>query len=187
MRRRAIAAREALDADTRRSATLAMCRALDTLLAQLSPRVLAFCWPYRGEADLTEWVAGWLAAAPDRQAGLPVVQASEAPLVFSRWQPGSSMRADAFGIPVPAEFQPLDPELLLVPLNAFDDKGFRLGYGGGFFDRTLAARGAAIRTVGVGFELGRVASILPQAHDRPLDWIVTEGGMFGPFSDIKPI
>ncbi|MCX9157514.1 5-formyltetrahydrofolate cyclo-ligase [Niveibacterium sp. 24ML] len=182
MRRRAIAAREALDAQVRHSSTQALCRALDALLARLHPQVLAFCWPYRGEADLTDWIAGWLAAAPDRVAALPVVQASQAPLAFSRWVPGDPMRPDAFGIPVPAKFQPLDPDLLLVPLNAFDDKGFRLGYGGGFFDRTLAARAGLVRTVGVGFELGRVESILPEAHDRPLDWIVTERGTFGPFS-----
>ena len=96
------------------------------------------------------------------------------------------MRADAFGIPVPAEFQPLTPEVVLVPVNAFDAAGYRLGYGSGFFDRTLAALRPAPCAIGVGFELGRVGSIQPAAHDQPLDWIVTERGTFGPFSGRNP-
>jgi 5,10-methenyltetrahydrofolate synthetase len=66
------------------------------------------------------------------------------------------------------------PQLVLVPLNAFDAAGYRIGYGGGYFDRTLAE--TPMIAVGVGFEIGRVESALPQAHDKPMDWIVTEEG-----------
>jgi len=86
------------------------------------------------------------------------------------------MRDDAYGIPVPEPLVPCVPDLMLVPLNAFDAGGFRVGYGGGYFDRTLAALEPEPVTVGVGFELGREESIRPQDHDRPLGWIVTEVG-----------
>lgn len=86
------------------------------------------------------------------------------------------MRPDRFGIPQPVEQVTLDTDLLLVPVNGFDAKGYRIGYGGGYFDRTLASLSPQPLTVGVGFELSRLESIEPQAHDRPLDWIVTEAG-----------
>jgi len=109
------------------------------------------------------------------------VVGADAPLAFSAWQAGAELVDDAYGIPVPARFEVVVPEVVLVPLNAFDAAGYRLGYGGGFFDRTLAALRPAPVSVGLGFELGRVPSIRPEAHDMPLDWIVTERGTFGPF------
>lgn len=181
MRRSAIAARESLAAAERERLSGLLCEQLRPLLARLSPRNLGFCWPYRGEPDLTAFVTDWLAAEAARVAALPVVVAADAPLVFSAWRPGAELAADAFGIPVPSQFESVDPDVVLVPLNAFDAAGYRLGYGGGFFDRTLAARSPAPISVGVGFELGRVDSIRPEPHDMPLDWIVTESGTFGPF------
>jgi 5,10-methenyltetrahydrofolate synthetase len=68
------------------------------------------------------------------------------------------------------------PDVALVPLNAFDARGYRLGYGGGYFDRTLAVM--RMVTVGVGFELGRENNVLPQAHDHAMHWLVTEAGIF---------
>jgi 5,10-methenyltetrahydrofolate synthetase len=70
--------------------------------------------------------------------------------------------------------------MILLPLNGFDPAGYRLGYGGGYFDRTLAALSPRPLTIGIGFELNRIASIRPQAHDLALDWIVTENGVFRP-------
>jgi 5,10-methenyltetrahydrofolate synthetase len=84
------------------------------------------------------------------------------------------MATDRHGIPVPADGEDVVPEVVLVPLNAFDARGFRLGYGGGYFDRTLETLQAT--AIGVGFELGRAATVFPQDHDRPMDWIVTEAG-----------
>lgn len=124
------------------------------------------------------WVGRWLAADPARVAVLPVVQGPQAPLAFARWCPGAAMRDDAYGIAVPQVLEWVQPELVLVPLNAFDPQGFRIGYGGGYFDRTLASLDPPPQTVGVGFELGRVESIHPEPHDRALDWIVTEAGVF---------
>jgi 5,10-methenyltetrahydrofolate synthetase len=151
---------------------------LADLLERLAPETLGFCWPFRAEPDLRHFVAQWLAGDACRRAALPVVLDREAPLVFRRWEPGMVLQPDRHGIPHPPAGPALLPEVVLVPLNAFDAQGFRLGYGGGYFDRTLAVLPAC--AIGVGFEVGRVASVLPQSHDRPMEWIVTEAGVFRP-------
>ena len=174
LRRRALAAREALVPAAREALTQRVIGHLEILLATLSPRVLGFCWPYRGEPDLRAWIGRWLVAAPGRTAALPAAFEADRPLSFHSWVPGAEMGADRHGIPIPADGEDVVPDALLVPLNAFDARGFRLGYGGGYFDRTLETLAAT--AIGVGFELGRVATVFPQDHDQPMDWIVTEAG-----------
>ncbi|MBL8454086.1 MAG: 5-formyltetrahydrofolate cyclo-ligase [Zoogloea sp.] len=178
LRQAAIAAREALPAETRTELSARIESHLEALLETLVPRTLAFCWPWRGEVDLVAWVGRWLAADPLRQAALPEVTAPEQPMAFRRWQPGDAMDTDHHGIPVPAHGLRVTPDVILVPLNAFDAAGYRLGYGGGYFDRTLAALDPAPRCIGVAFELARTDSTHPQPHDQPMDWIVTEAGSF---------
>jgi 5,10-methenyltetrahydrofolate synthetase len=87
------------------------------------------------------------------------------------------MTVDPYGIPIPATPPAPPPDVLLIPLVAFDAAGYRLGYGGGYFDRTLAALDPRPLSVGVGFELARVADLQPAPHDIPLDRIVTEAGV----------
>jgi 5,10-methenyltetrahydrofolate synthetase len=174
LRSQALAAREALAPATRALLTRALVDHLAALLQRLSPSTLAFCWPYRAEPDLRAWVGNWLAAAPQRRAALPVVIDKDWPLVFRRWTPDTVLLPDRHGIPYPAAGEILVPDVVLVPLNAFDAAGFRLGYGGGYFDRTLASLHTL--AIGVGFELGRVPTVLPQPHDIPVSWIVTEAG-----------
>lgn len=178
LREHALRLRERLPAERRERLSARIGRHLDALVAQLQPRTLGFCWPYRAEPDLRAWVRAWLAAAPGRVAALPVVLERHAPLVFRAWLPDVPMALDRHGIPHPADGGEVHPEVLLIPLNAFDARGYRLGYGGGYFDRTLAGMDAV--AVGVGFEIGRVPSTLPQAHDRPMDWLVTEDGVAKP-------
>lgn len=178
LRNAALSAREALTATARSALTNRLQGHLALLLEQLTPRILGFCWPFRAEPDLRHFVAGWLAADASRRAALPVVLDREAPLAFRRWVPGMTLQPDRHGIPHPSAGEEVLPDVVLVPLNAFDAAGFRLGYGGGYFDRTLEVLPA--RAVGVGFEVGRVDSVLPQPHDRPMEWIVTEVGAFGP-------
>lgn len=175
LRERLIAARCALDAQTREQFTAAIALHLSALLARQVPAVVGFCWPYRGEVDLREVMTGWLAAGPGRVAALPVVD--EAGMHFSAWTPDSVMTTGRYDIPVPAEDRPVEPDLLLVPVNAFDAHGYRLGYGGGYFDRTLARWLPRPKTVGVGFSLAAVDDLLAEAHDIPMDWIVTENGV----------
>jgi 5,10-methenyltetrahydrofolate synthetase len=176
LRMQAIAAREALTPVQREAATQALARHLLPLLEQLAPSVVGFCWPHRGEPDLRGLMTEWLARHPERIAALPVAPAPQAALEFHRWSPDMPMQNGAHDIPVPARVERVAPQVLLVPLNAFDSAGYRLGYGGGYFDRTLAEM--ACVAVGVGFELGRVDSVHPQAHDMPMDWLVTEAGVW---------
>jgi 5,10-methenyltetrahydrofolate synthetase len=156
----------------------ALCERLQLGWSAPPGRVIGFCWPVRKEPDLRPQILDWIARGAT--AVLPVVVAPDAPLRFRPWIPdagGGAMVADRYGIPTPVAGPELVPDVLLLPLNAFDRAGYRIGYGGGFFDRTiadLAARGRRPLAIGVGFELGLVASTLPQPHDQRLDWIVTE-------------
>jgi 5,10-methenyltetrahydrofolate synthetase len=142
------------------------------------PRVAAFCWPIKQEPDVRPLLASW--RSTDVRAALPVVVAESEALRFREWSPDSRLEADRYGIPTPSTGEWLTPDLILLPLNGFDGAGYRLGYGGGYFDRTLAALVPRPLAVGVGFEINRVASIRPEAHDQRLDWIITENGAFRP-------
>ena len=178
LREHALKLRQALPVERREVMTGQLAPHLDALIQTLAPRSLGFCWPYRAEPDLRDWVQAWLTGGSGRIAALPVVVERHAPMVFRRWIPGVPMALDRHGIPHPAEGEALVPEVLLVPLNAFDDRGYRLGYGGGYFDRTLA--GMQTIAVGVGFELGRVPDTHPQQYDRPMQWVATEAGVMQP-------
>jgi 5,10-methenyltetrahydrofolate synthetase len=176
LRDRLIAAREALPAaeHARRSGEIE--RHLSALVDALNPAVLAFCWPHRAEFDARALVARRLGRG--LRACLPVVAGTGLPLEFREWTPASEMAEDRYGIHIPARGESLRPDAILMPLNAFDAAGYRLGYGGGYFDRSLAALTPRPRAVGVGFELSRVETIRPQAYDLPMDFIVTEAGVF---------
>lgn len=142
------------------------------------PKVIAFCWPIKHEPDVRDIVTRWVRQGA--QAALPVVVEQDAPLAFRAWHDGSKLVPDRYGIPTPAEGEFLIPDLILLPLNGFDAAGYRLGYGGGYFDRTLAALLPRPLAVGVGFEINRLDSIRPEAHDQRLDWLVTDAGAFRP-------
>lgn len=141
---------------------------------ELGSACIGFCWPHKGEIDFRHFIRG--AVAEGAEAALPVVVERAQPLEFWSWRPHMKMRRGIWNIPIPADRLPVQPKVLLVPLLGFDDKGYRLGYGGGYFDRTLAAATPKPLTIGVGYELGRLPSIHPQGHDIPMDAIVTEMG-----------
>jgi 5,10-methenyltetrahydrofolate synthetase len=142
------------------------------------PAVAAFCWPIKGEPDVRGALVNWLAR--EGRAALPVVVGKDMPLAFRAWQPEAPLEPDRYGIPTPVSGDWLQPDLILLPLNGFDAAGYRLGYGGGYFDRTLAACSPKPLAVGVGFEINRLETIRPESHDQRLDWIVTEAGAFRP-------
>ncbi|MEN3111081.1 5-formyltetrahydrofolate cyclo-ligase [Uliginosibacterium paludis] len=184
LRSELIAQRETLSPVLRLQLQAEILPHLGELLDRLAPRCVGFCWPYRGEPDLREYLSLWRAQGRDRSLGLPVLPEGEGPLRFRSWRPGVPTAPDRFGIPAPIDTGFVAPDLLIVPVNGFDPKGYRIGYGGGFFDRTLAALDPAPRTIGVGFDLARVEDVFPLAHDRPLDWIVTESGIVvGPHNE----
>jgi 5,10-methenyltetrahydrofolate synthetase len=175
LRQQKIAAREALPAAVHGPASQAIEAQLTDFLGSRPPETLAFCWPVRGEFDCRPLVlrllqAGWRACQP-------VVLAPAAPMVFRPWTADTPMTRDRHGIPIPAVEATTVPDLVLLPLVAFDEQGYRLGYGGGYFDRTLATLAPRPQAIGVGFELARVSSVRPQDHDVPLDAVVTEAGI----------
>lgn len=175
LRREGIERRKALPADVHQALSAQLCERIAQAFPQLARMRVAFCWPVKNEADLRPLMRNWLAQGqPGFAALLPVVVAAGSALAFRAWTPGNPMNTDRYGIPAPASGAFLTPDALLIPLNAFDAEGYRLGYGGGFFDRTLASLDPPPLSIGVGFELARVASIHPEEHDMRLDAIVTE-------------
>ena len=135
---------------------------------------IGFCWPFKGEVDFRSFVGEMI--DDGATAALPVVVERAHPLEFWSWQPRMKLQRGIWGIPIPGERRIARPSVLLVPLIGFDHAGYRLGYGGGYFDRTLAVTAPKPLTIGIGYELGRLETIHPQPHDIPMDAIVTESG-----------
>jgi 5,10-methenyltetrahydrofolate synthetase len=138
--------------------------------------VIAFCWPYAGEFDARHAVRQW--REQGAVAVLPEVTDTKAPLRFRQWWPGVTMRAGVYDIPVPVGTEILTPDIVLVPMVGFDGCGYRLGYGGGYFDRTLALCERRVIAIGVSYEVLRLETIHPQTHDIPMDFVVTEAGVY---------
>ena len=176
LRREMVARRAALSASEHDALSARI--VAHALAALLAPVVAAFCWPIKHEPDVRGLLTAWARAGV--RTALPVVVAEGQPLAFREWTPETPLAPDRYGIPTPTTGEWLTPDLILLPLNGFDAAGYRLGYGGGYFDRTLAALAPRPLAVGVGFEINRVDSIRPEAHDQRLDWIVTENGAFRP-------
>jgi 5-formyltetrahydrofolate cyclo-ligase len=145
------------------------------LLGDTLPRSLGLYWPIHGEMNMVPVAQAVLAAGG--RVGLPVVVQKAAPVEFWSWRKGERLVRGAWDIPVPKERDLVTPELLIVPLVGFDGAGYRLGYGAGFYDRTLAAAVPRPRTIAVGFATARLDTIHPQPHDIPMDVVVTELGV----------
>ena len=132
-------------------------------------------WPIRGEVDVTPLLLAL--AARGHPVALPVVAAAGRPLVFRAWREGDAMEAGPYGISEPLAGAPaLIPQILLVPLLAFDRDGYRLGYGGGFYDRSLAALRSmgTVVAVGAAWAAQKVSAVPRGSLDQRLDWVVTE-------------
>lgn len=170
-RRALIAERTALDRPRREAIRAALAHRIESAFPWLAQHEIGFYWPIQGEPDLRHLVAGLIEAGAG--ASLPVVVEKQRPVEFWRWQPGMRMVPGDWNIPQPQTRAPVRPTALLVPLVGF--AGFyRLGYGAGYYDRTLAVLSPRPWTIGVGLEQGCLDSIHPQSHDIPLDAIVTE-------------
>lgn len=138
-------------------------------------RVISFYWPIKGEPDLRPLMAEM--HAQGAAIALPIVETKAAPLVFRLWTPDTQLVRGDWSIPVPPPSSPeLIPGIVLAPLVGWASGGFRLGYGGGYFDRTLAAMLPRPYSIGIGLESTQLPSIFPQPHDVPLDAILTEAG-----------
>lgn len=183
IRKRLLAARRALPDREERAARLA-----DQLRAWLEARpyrVIGAYWPIRGEFDPLPALAAWAATGPatgPRTVGLPVIDDATLRLRFHAWWPGAPMVPDRYNIPMPDGTPEVRPDLLLVPCVGFAPGGFRLGYGGGFYDRTLGAPGPHPATLGIAYALGLVPELPVEVHDIALDGVLTEDGE----ADLRP-
>jgi 5,10-methenyltetrahydrofolate synthetase len=175
-RERLIAARAALDTQTLER----LRRQIDVHLTRSFPGLasakLAFCWPIKGEYDARHLIR----TLRERGAltALPVVVAPGQPLIFREWHPGVAMAIGPLDIPYPVNSREIVPDTVLLPMNGWDAAGYRLGYGAGFFDRTLMNFPRKPAVIGVSYELSKMATIHPQDWDIPVDWVVTERGVY---------
>jgi 5-formyltetrahydrofolate cyclo-ligase len=175
-RHRLLAAREAMDDAVFQRHSHAITARLFGRLRPFGAKSLAFYWPHRREYDPSP--VALKVIEDGGQAALPVVVQKRAPLEFRPWHPDLTMLIGAYEIPHPPEGLTVIPDAIIVPLLGFDQALYRLGYGGGYYDRTLANLSPRPLTIGVGFELSRLNTIHPQPHDVRLDAIVTEDGVF---------
>ncbi|MEM9010398.1 MAG: 5-formyltetrahydrofolate cyclo-ligase [Pseudomonadota bacterium] len=175
LRRRAQQRRDALTG--REGASTAACRHLVALIERSGDGAIASYLPIRSELDPRPAMTSL--AENGRTVAVPVVVGAAQPLTFRAWQPGCRLVTGAFGVAVPEEGEAVTPDLLIVPLLAFDRAGYRLGYGGGFYDRTLERLRAAgpVVAIGVAFAAQEVDAVPREATDARLDAIVTEAGV----------
>jgi 5,10-methenyltetrahydrofolate synthetase len=175
-RERLISERSALDFTTLERWRHRIDHYLERSFPGLAGRRVAFCWPIKNEYDARHF------AKTLRERGsltaLPVVVAPKTPLRFREWHPGVELARGALDIPYPANSPEVLPEAVLLPMNGWDSKGYRLGYGAGFFDRTLASLAQKPVVIGISYEQARLDTIHPQSWDIPVDYLVTERGVY---------
>ncbi|MCC7274844.1 MAG: 5-formyltetrahydrofolate cyclo-ligase, partial [Alphaproteobacteria bacterium] len=176
--------RLAIDPDERRRFAAAIAAHLDRFIGAPAGRTVSVYWPFRGEPDLRPWMRR--IAAGGGRCALPVVVAKRTPMVFRAWQPGCRLMAGVWNIPIPADGAEVVPDIVIAPVMGFDGAGYRLGYGGGFFDRTLAVLSPRPTAIGVGYARAAMATIRPLPHDIPMDAIVTERAVIAPAPPPRP-
>ena len=144
---------------------------LHPILKEAEPPI-SFYWPFRGEPDLRPLMRAL--AADGIALALPVGKKLGEPLTFRPWAPGCDMARGVWDIPIPATDLEILPRTIIAPVVGFDAALYRLGYGGGFFDRTFAAMASRPLKIGIGYAEARIPTIFPQPHDVPMDVIVTD-------------
>lgn len=171
-RERLLAERSALSSADRQELTQRVAANLDRALERLSVRVLGIYWPIKREMNLLGW-AGARSAEHGFALALPVVAEPRTPLEYWHWHPAARMTRGFWNIPVPVEKTVVRPDAVIAPLVGFCGC-WRLGYGGGYFDRTLAASAPRPAAIGVGLDRMQVSGFRPEPHDVPMTFIVTE-------------
>jgi 5,10-methenyltetrahydrofolate synthetase len=175
-RERLIVARAALSPTVLEAWRQRIDRFLELSFPGLANSRLAFCWPIKGEYDARHFAR----TLRDKGAltALPVVVAPRTPLVFREWHPGIELAKGPLEIPYPVSSSEVTPDGVLLPMNGWDRQGYRLGYGAGFFDRTLASMTRKPVVIGIAYEMARMETIFPQSWDIPVDYVVTEAGVY---------
>lgn len=172
-RERLLAARQGLRPEYRAAQTRAIATDLDRIIPTDATVIVSVYWPIRNEPDLREWMR--VRAEQGTRIALPVAEALGQPLTFREWRPGAPLARGLWKIPYPAEAAEVTPTVVLAPVVGFDPQRYRLGYGGGFFDRTLAVLRPRPLVLGLGYPCAAIKTIYPQSHDIPMDVIVTGG------------
>ncbi len=170
-RERLIQARLAVSADARMAMATRIAEGLDTVIGDVAGKMVSLYWPFRGEPDMRPWMAS--VNARGGRTALPLVVEKGQPLVFRAYAPGDRLKKGVWNIPIPAKGEAVLPDIVISPVVGVDPRNYRLGYGGGFYDRTLAAMASKPLVIGIGYELQRIATIHPQPHDIPMDRVVT--------------
>ena len=165
-------ARAALPVADRVAKDAAISAAILAWLKAQPVQTLGVYWPIRGEPDLQGLYAQLVAAGV--VLALPVMTGVDAPLVFAKWTPGEAMEIDRWGIATPSVVVSATPQALLIPCVGYNAQGFRLGYGAGYYDRTLAVTPRP-QAIGIAYSAGR-AEFTVEAHDRAMDVVMTEAG-----------
>jgi 5,10-methenyltetrahydrofolate synthetase len=175
-RARLLAARLAMPPSVRRAKDAAIAVRLEAILGEVAGLVVSAYQAIDAEPELGQLLERLVASGAG--TALPVVVAPGRPLVFRSWAPGEPLERGILGIPIPRPAaEAVVPDILVIPLVGFDAACHRLGHGGGFFDRTLAAMPNRPRVVGVGYAQAAIATIHPQPHDIPMHVVVTEQGV----------
>ena len=172
-RARLIAAR-ALSTEERSWATATLIHGLDELIAPAAGMTIAVYWPIRGEPDLRPWMQACHAAGA--RILLPVIIDVDAPLQFRDWSPECRMARGYWNILVPAEGMAVRPDIVIAPLVGADEALFRLGNGGGYYDRTLGQLDPPARAIGIGFAGCLLPTIYPLPWDVPMDEVLLSDG-----------
>lgn len=167
----------------------ALQRVMRVWLVERPDEVIGAYWPIKGEFDPLPALFRWqeagmeadaLAASRRRKIGLPVINKATRTMTFHRWYPGCPMEEDAYGIPKPKDTEIVEPTLLFVPCLGYGPGGYRLGYGGGFYDRTLNELKPRPFTVGLSYSIGFLPDLEPEPHDIPLDAVLNDHGVAWP-------
>lgn len=175
-RERLITQRLALSPTARQHKTQLITGGLDDVLGTVQDRTISVYWPFRGEPNLIQWVRSSITRGAC--VAFPVVVEKGKPLLFKSWIPGEPLGTGMWDLPVPIQGTDVTPSIMIIPLVGFDDRLFRLGYGGGYFDRTLATFKPQPQTIGVGFAMCRIPTIYPQSYDIPMDVVITESEIY---------
>ncbi|QDB99512.1 5-formyltetrahydrofolate cyclo-ligase [Mesorhizobium sp. 8] len=171
-RERLIQARLALSADTRAAMAARIAEGLDAVIGDVAGKMVSLYWPFRGEPDMRPWMAS--VNARGGRTALPLVVEKGHPLVFRAWKAGEPLEKGVWNIPIPSQGDPVLPDIVISPIVGIDPDNYRLGYGGGFYDRTLAAMPRKPLVIGIGYDLQRIPTIYPQQYDIPMDRFVSE-------------
>lgn len=177
-RKRLLLERMAIPAGEREDLTLGITQQLEDVIGDPAGLVISAYWPFKGEPDLKPM----LKRLRERGAiiALPVVIAKAQPLIFRAWNSGDKLARGVWNIPFPANGPEVEPDVAMAPVVGFDRACFRLGYGGGFFDRTMAALPKIPRFYGVGYSQQEVPTIFPQDHDIAMHAVVTDADVVLP-------